>query len=351
MNTIKKLLNFLIFFRLIILTASAMQSIPTDAPMPVQPDAQQVQPAQQPTPPPAAPVMPTLPDTQQAPQALPVAAPSPAPMQAGAPQIAPAQQPAQVPAQQATPTPAVPQAQTTMSKQDLDQIAKTITSIKTIKSSLQDQLKDIDEKIYEARMLDAQAKKLHFTILDAENDAQAHKILSQMQEASKKVQLLEEMIKGSMAKGVDDSIAKIQDHMKTLEDLVKKLEAQGASFQTQQLAALDEPVSKIPEKKALAVSQQAMPVTTAQTPEIPESKSFIGRLGDICSNIIGGVIKTVRNIFSFFKPAPILSTEPAHTEAQHTQTPQKVISSSTQPSTESHEVKKEAPVMPATPEA
>jgi len=312
------------------------------------------QPAPAPTVTTPAPVVPTQPAQQ--PTALPALTPTTVATTPTPPSPA---QPTQQPTVVSVSTPAAPAAPA-IPQQDLDQISTTITAIKTLKSSVQDQLKDIDEKIYEARMLDAQAKKLSFTILDAASDAEASKILSQVQEASKKIQLLEEMIKGSMAKNIADSMTKIQDQMKTLDDLVKKLEAQGISFQAKELAALD-----VSSAKAVDKTQQA---TTSKTPApasgpvpvpVPvektiETKSFFGHLSDSFITMTVGVIKAVGNLCAFVKhsimPATITTTtqqapktpaqELTHQELTHKEVAQPVMPASTQPVT--GEVKKKA---------
>jgi len=245
----------------------AAQASASTVPVQVNPAPQVQQPVQTPTPITTTPVTQT-PTSVQAPvittQAPTPITPTTQPAQAPTPITPPSNQPTPVTPTASTPAPD----QSALPQEDVSQIATIITAINTLKSSIQDQLKDTDEKIYEARMLDAQAKKLSFTILDAPNDTDASKVLSQVQEASKKIQQLEEAIKNTSTKNIDDSITKIQDNMKTLEDVIKKLNAQGISFQAHEFAALDisdTSPDKTLNKQALSNTQQTKPSST-QTP-------------------------------------------------------------------------------------
>lgn len=232
--------------------------------------------------PPQPPTLPALPPAPVPPPLLPAPAPTPAPQV-----LAPAPAALPTPAAPGTPAPAP----AINVQPEIDQLNQVVEGIKTAKKALKDQIKQLDDKLAEARAEVAGMRKNSTEILAKAQEAEAQTLLNTMTESLKKVSASQAAIAGDFSKTFDDNITKIQNLIKQGQDIVKALQAKGTQQQISQ--AQQQAVEEITKPAAKEAT------VTAQ----PKTEGFWGSITEFLA-------KAIRHIKKFFTTAKtIISPE------------------------------------------
>ncbi len=147
-------------------------------------------------------------------------------------------------------------------QQEINQLNKIIEDIQNAKKALKDQIKQLDDKINEARTEVASMRKKSSEILSKAQESEAQALLNTINTGLGKITATQTQLSGDFSKTFNDTATKIQNLIQQGQDVVKSLIAKGYQYQiTQaQMQTLEEKTkttaAQEAQKKAAAIAAQ-----------------------------------------------------------------------------------------------
>lgn len=303
-KNIRNTFIYLLFLQSTILSMPIPQPVPMPAPaiapttipqpiMPsnLMPEQAPVMPAQLPMI--AQPVTPILPAPLPQPSMV---IPEPAPVPVATPMPIPQQVMLPAPAALGQPAFAVPVVQPQLTplaiQQQLSKVSDDINSINTLKSSLKNQLLDLDNKLAQGQEQLMTIKKTSFDILSKGDETQAQQALDSMKQTLTSIQLLQKTINSVVVQEFNMTVQKIRDLMTSVQLQLQSLENASIAL-----------------KAGTTPQSPAMPVSS-EKPVI--RRSVIHRIFNTAADAIVGTIAIVTSIISSMKEMIIPSQPSLH---------------------------------------
>ncbi len=250
---------------------------------------------------PTAPTMPTAPTIPSAPKAP--AAPDAPVVQATAPTTTiPTAAPAALRAAKRK-----ERAQVTY-KKELEQITESMNEINTHKDELKKLLRELDEKLHDARNKAAEAKKASFGLLQKETEKEAQDELTKVKGLLKTIEDLQKNVQGDFSKKFNDKKSAIKVQISVIEGLLKNLEAKGAHLQEQVTQAQAKQEAKKPQAMVPAVKTMTSKVINTMSDATAWSIKKLRQAKDWLMKPPANGKKKKVNVAT---PAPAVSKAPA----------------------------------------
>ncbi len=234
-----------------------------------------------------------------APNTIPPAMPVPATMPTAIPQAPPPQVPAAMPL---APTAGIP-TQTNNQPQELTQIDPILEEIQNTKKAIKDQIKQLDDKLAEARNEVATMRKNSSDILAKAQETEAQALLNTINASTAKITATQSFIDGDFSRTFDGNIAKIQAAIQKGQSLIKSLQEKGYQQQIAQaqIKAMEDNAKPAAEAEAAAKS-------------IAKKQQTQGFTWDSVTKFFAKVVRRIKRVFEA-EPELAKGTQPKKNEA------------------------------------
>lgn len=218
---------------------------------------------------------PTTTSTQPVATVVPTPQTPPAPLQTITPVVP---TPPATPAVQTTVTPApaptlIPAVQPTADKSvqanpvEFDQIATALAQLQNARNAIADTMKELDDKMQNARSDTAQAKKLSLSILSKTNEAEANAAFDQVNALLQKLQGYQTDVQNQTSKTIDQNYNQMQTQFAVIQEKIRNLQSRGVTLQVEQ--------AEIIVAKAEAQLKELKKDTDTIKQETVETKGFV----------------------------------------------------------------------------
>lgn len=207
--------------------------------------------------------------------ATPVIAAPAAPATSPAVPVVVAPAPATVPAPAAPVAAPAPVAATPASissnDKDFEEVSKNLTETVAIKKVLKDIVKDINDKLLEARKMVLGAQRLSFQVLQ-KTQAEAEPLVAQASSDLQKLQALQNTVQADLVPKFEGNAKKVEELVKNIQDKMNVLQTKGLKFQISQSQAQgqsqaqsNQPATTTPQASAGVTSVPGAPQTQSTT--------------------------------------------------------------------------------------
>lgn len=245
-----------------------------------------------PTPPPITP----NPTNPQAPTTLatptPVALPQTAPVAPSIPPLLPS-------------SPNTPNSNTT--EPEFDQLAIALAQLQNARTAIAEAMKQLDDKMQEARSDTAQARKISLSILSKSSEAEAKTALDEVNNLLQKMQGYQGDIQNNITKTIDQNYTQMQTQFATIQEKIRNLQARGITLQIAQAQAIVEKAENVYKES------KKEPSTSSSPMEAPKAKGAIHTFfSGIADWIVAGgkaLHGVYRSIIDYFVETPASSAQ------------------------------------------